>query len=349
MSVYNLFLRQHNRLAIKLLSLNPQWNEDKVFEEARKINTAIYQHIVFNELLPLLLGRRVYETFKLAPKRHGYSYAYESDKYPNTLNEFTFAFRLHSMVNTFMGRADASLKGQGISRIDEYLFNVTTYVHGADGILYGSLINPTYYSSPFVSYWLNHHLFDKFQMKASLPAITNQRTRDHGIPAYYKYRELCGLGSVKSWSDLYTTIPEPTVNLLRQLYDSPLSVEFYAGGSSERPIDEAILPPTFACIIAKQFHDIKHYDRYFYEFGNDVNTRFSESQLIQIRYASMAWLLCQHTDLKQVQENPFLLPDQWFNRIINCDQIRGVSFDPWKVDVEAFERLINNVDLGAAY
>ena len=51
-----LFMREHNKIAETLKSQDPSLDADVIFEEARRINTAQYQHIVYNEFLPLLIG-----------------------------------------------------------------------------------------------------------------------------------------------------------------------------------------------------------------------------------------------------------------------------------------------------
>ena len=44
--------------------------------------------------------------------------------------------------------------------------------------------------------------FDNLLVR-DLPSFNIQRGRDHGIPPYTKYRELCGLTPVKEFYDLY--------------------------------------------------------------------------------------------------------------------------------------------------
>lgn len=54
--LHTIWTREHNRIARALAALNPGWDEDTVFMEARRILLAEFQHIIYNEWLPLLLG-----------------------------------------------------------------------------------------------------------------------------------------------------------------------------------------------------------------------------------------------------------------------------------------------------
>ena len=56
--MHTLWMREHNRIARKLKSLQPSWDDETVYQESRRIVGAEMQHITYNEWLPIILGNR---------------------------------------------------------------------------------------------------------------------------------------------------------------------------------------------------------------------------------------------------------------------------------------------------
>lgn len=94
------FLREHNRLATELASLNPSWDDERLYQEARRILIAQAQHITYNEWLPIVIGRPKMQQLGLLPLQRGFSRDYDGTVLPSIVNEFVgAAFRFgHSLV-----------------------------------------------------------------------------------------------------------------------------------------------------------------------------------------------------------------------------------------------------------
>lgn len=52
-----MWLREHNRVAAALAALNPRWNDETLFQEARRVVVGEWQTVVFRDWLPWLLGK----------------------------------------------------------------------------------------------------------------------------------------------------------------------------------------------------------------------------------------------------------------------------------------------------
>ncbi len=62
-SVYVIFLRFHNYIAHALHNWNPSWTDEQLFKYARRINIAMYQHVLW-EYVELLVGKIFYNFYE---------------------------------------------------------------------------------------------------------------------------------------------------------------------------------------------------------------------------------------------------------------------------------------------
>merc|ERR1712111_49580 len=127
-----------------------------------------------------------------------------------------------------------------------------------------------------------------------LISLNIQRGRDHGLPGYNAYREICAVGKAETWSDLSDYIPSQYITKLQKTYRHIDDIDLFVGGFLETPHEDSILGPVFKCIIGDTFARLKYGDRFFYDLGNEVRSnvveregvmktvRFSPSQLKEI-------------------------------------------------------------------
>lgn len=186
----------------------------------------------------------------------------------------------------------------------------------------------------FISNELTNHLFQSpgsIGFGMDLAAINIQRGRDHGLPSFTSWRQPCGLKPIKNWNDLKIIMSEITVNRLRSLYRHVDDIDLYSGGLAEKPVRGGIVGPTFACIIAQQFSNLRKGDRFWYENG-DFESSFTPAQLQQIRKLSFSHIICQTTtDIDTIQPFVFLSSDTTRNIRTSCIDPKIDNFDitPW--------------------
>ncbi|GFY80105.1 chorion peroxidase [Trichonephila inaurata madagascariensis] len=103
-TMQTVFVREHNRIASVLKTLNPQWEEEQLYQEARRINIAQIQCITYKEYLPVLLGSELMQKYGLTVLDGPAGTKYDANIRLSTWNVFAAAiFRIHSMVASDVG------------------------------------------------------------------------------------------------------------------------------------------------------------------------------------------------------------------------------------------------------
>lgn len=326
-SLQIVWLRNHNQLADELQKINNHWDDETLFQQARKINIALFNHVTYNEYLPSLIGPAYSKLYGLYPLTWGYTYNYNPKLYNSISNEFvTAGFRLHHLISEEQCYADSYLRKFNCHSIWLGMKNSTGTCYGIDDIIRGQIATQSYYSTPQLSWSMNN---DLLKGKDSIGVRNVQRGRDHGLPSYNYYRELCGLNRARNFDEL-KNIPPTVRKVLAALYYHVDDIDLYSGSVAELPLPDAFIGWTQSCIIAKQFQDFKIGDRFYYEHGHSVHTRFTPDQLNFIRGVSVASIMCRNVELTHIQKWPFLAWHPVTNPHYNCKTLTYGSLKAWK-------------------
>ena len=110
-SIHTVWLREHNRVAVGLRRLNPSWTDEDLFQEAKRIVVAEYQHVLYNEWLPIIVGDSFMQAHGLTLQKVGHFMGYDESVNPHLSTEFaTAAFRFgHTLIRSTISKTDESL------------------------------------------------------------------------------------------------------------------------------------------------------------------------------------------------------------------------------------------------
>uniref|UniRef100_H3AWY7 Peroxidasin n=1 Tax=Latimeria chalumnae TaxID=7897 RepID=H3AWY7_LATCH len=331
-SMHTLWFREHNRIATELLRLNPHWDGDTIYHEARKIIGAQMQHITYSHWLPKILG-------EVGVKMMGEYKSYDPNVPAGILNAFaTAAFRFgHTLINPILYRLDENFQPipQGHLPLHKAFFSPFRIVNegGIDPLLRGlfAVAGKMRVTTQLLNTELTERLFSMAHTVAlDLAAMNIQRGRDHGIPSYNDYRVYCNLSSAHTFDDLKNEIKNPQVReKLERLYGTPVNIDLFPALVVEDLVPGCQLGPTLMCLLTTQFKRLRDGDR-CNRFWYENPGVFTPSQLTQIKQTSLARILCDNGDnITRVQPDVFRVAE-FPHGYINCEDIPKMDLKIWQ-------------------
>ncbi|XP_020300662.1 peroxidase-like isoform X2 [Pseudomyrmex gracilis] len=341
--IYTIWHREHNRIANKLARLNPDWSDEILYQEARRIVIAEIQHITYKEWLPILLGRRFVRANGLLVGS-SYNRNYNTDDEPAVSNEVaTAALRfMHSLMQSKLSMPDNSRQQNKTMELAEHFFNprVIESDDVFDGLLRGLATQTSQKMDINLISDMTSKLYTSNSNDLGLDAISLdiERGRDHGLPGYNYYRRYCGLPNARTFDDFLDYIPNEMVRKLRTIYSHPNDVDLIVGGMAERPAGDGMVGPTFRCLIYEQFSRSRRSDRFFYDSVVQPHP-FTPEQLAQLRNVTLARILCDNgNNVTYMQRNVFIKP-QAGNELRRCadfEAIPSVDLFAWAERAKAY-------------
>lgn len=135
---------------------------------------------------------------------------------------------------------------------------------------------------------------------------------------------------MRDWNDLEKVVGVDTGRRIQQGYRTVDDIDLFVAGIAERPVIGGLVGPTFACIIAQQFSNLRKGDRFWYE-NSKFESSFTPAQLQSIRQVSLAQLICRSLGSGTLQPHVFLPHDIQSNerRLCGTGSLSPIDLKPW--------------------
>ena len=321
--MHTIWLREHNRIVTELAKLNPCWDDERLYQEGRKIVGALIQIVTYKEFLPLIFGEDGFDIF-IGPYP-GYSSNIDAS-IPNSFATAAFRFG-HSLIRPEFARLDKDNKPLEIGSLSlrDSFFNPLQYFisGGTDPILRGLMQDTSREVDEFINLVLTQQLFapDNARLGQDLASRNIQRGREHGQASYRRFQKYCfNIYGVPSRFH-----SEDVEKRLRRVYGFNgfrKGIDLFAGGLAEERMNGSNLGPTFACIIGKTFADLRNGDRFFWE-NPGVFTASQRNSLGNIRLSKV---ICDTAD-----DITTIIPKvfETGQEEKSCDSLPGLDLNRW--------------------
>jgi hypothetical protein len=276
-ALQTLFMRNHNLIAGELQKEHPGWTDEQLYQEARKINIAEYQEIIYTQYLPDLLGPSAVPAYT----------GYNANVDPAIATEFsTVAFRFgHSLLSSGIERhgnngqdvLPGDPAGANISLATDFFDpnvlnprGVTDQLTGHTStdigpILKGDADGVAQADDLLAIGDIRNLLFANGGLANNgqdLIARDVERARDDGIGSYNQVRKAYGLRPVTSFAQITSNVA--VQQELQKAYGTVNNIDPFEGGMAEDHPAGSDLGTLFTRIIGDQFNRLRAGDRFFY-------------------------------------------------------------------------------------
>lgn len=255
-SLHTIFVREHNLIARQLKERFPEYDDERLFQYAKIVNTAQFQKIVFEEYFPAMTGRSL-------PRYTGF----KSWVNPTASDIFTgMAFRVgHTMVsNKISRRGPGNVKIPDIPSTTMFFRTAKILDQGIDVFLRGAMYERSQEIDIFIVDALRNFLFTNVPQEGGfdLIALNIQRSRDHALPSYNEIRRIFRLRPARLFRHI--TRNRAVQSALQTAYGSVDRIEGFVGLLSEDHVRGASMGRTMLRIWKKEFERYRDGDVFYF-------------------------------------------------------------------------------------
>lgn len=293
-----LFVREHNRLCDEIKQLQPTWNDEQIFQKARKLVGALMQAVTYEEFLPTIgVGLTPYN-------------GYDETIDPGIMNSFSgAAFRFgHSAVTGNLVRYDED-EVFSFGSIDlRSAFTNPTFLKDEGGIepfIRGLAAQKHQRIDTKVTSDLRNFLFGNPAAGGlDLVALNIERGREKGLPNFNMIRQNFGLSPINSFTQITSDVS--LQQKLEELYGTVDSVDAWIGLMAEDHQPNAIFGPCMIEIMRHQFEVLRDGDRLYYE--NDSS--LTNLEIVAIKQTRLVDIIRRNTTIQTIQDSVFVAQER---------------------------------------
>ena len=294
-SLHTVFAREHNRLCDVISDQNQSWNDEEIYQHARKLVGGYMEAIVYEEWLPTL-GIEI-------PTYTGY----DNNVNPGIMNVFsTAAYRYgHTVINSTILRMDddGNTMPEGNLLLRDAFFNpdVVGKDGGVDPLIRGMATQIEQDFDCKMIDELRNFLFGPPGAGGlDLAAMNINRGRERGLPDYNSIRLDMGLGRVESFETLTSN---PWFNqIVESVYGDIDEVDPWVGFLAEDHMPNTLFGETVKTILEEQFSAIRDGDRFYYK----TDPALSVEEKADISQTRLSHIIMRNTDISGIQSNVFI-------------------------------------------
>lgn len=299
-AMHTLFVREHNTLCDELSAAFPSMDDENLFQNAREINIAQFQKIVFEEFFPAIAGRRL--------RRYR---GFRRNENPTLSMSFsTAAFRVgHTLVGNVV-----NLEGPGNSPLPsisfmDLFFRPSSSFTSPDPFIRGAANNFAQEIDLGVVRALRNFLFTRIpeEIGFDLVALNLQRSRDHNLPSFSELRaRFRGAGRLRNFRQISRN--RNVQSRLATAYGTPDKVEAWIGLVAEDHAPGSSLGPTMLGLWQREFTRLRDGDRFYFQqdgfFSREIRRAIRRVREFQNEQDTFRAIILRNTDITSSELPP---------------------------------------------